>query len=83
MLLFRELCEPGLTEECAIMIDDKESLEKPRVELKEEYSPPTLTNYGCISKLTRGGERAGSDGQNVDPCNPPGNPTTNETESCS
>ena len=82
MLLFRELCEPGLIDECAIMMDDKESLEKPRVKLKEEYSPPTLTNYGCISKLTRGGTYVGSDGQSTNVC-VPGDATNAQTELCS
>lgn len=76
MLLFRELYESELADERAIMIDDKESHEKLTVNLKEEYSPPTLTNYGCISKLTRGGEYRGSDGQSDNVCNP-GNPSTN------
>jgi len=83
MLLFKDIFESGLVDECAIMIDDKGSHEKSGVNLKEEYFPPTLTNYGCISKLTRGGKLIGSDGENVDPCNPPGNPTTNETDACS
>ena len=70
MLLFRKLYEPGLADECAIMIDDKESLEKPRVTSKKEYSPPNLTNYGCISKLTRGGDNRGNDGGTQSPCTP-------------
>jgi hypothetical protein len=75
MLLFRELYERGLANECAIMIDHKESHEKPRVKLKEEYSPPTLTNYGCISKLTRGGKSVGNDGNTE--CTPS---TSNDSE---
>ena len=83
MLLFREFCEPGLADECSIMIDDKESLEKPGVKVKEEYFPPTLTDYGCISKLTRGGLYAGSDGQGTNVCTP-GNPVANpEPDLCS
>jgi hypothetical protein len=82
MLLFRELYEPGLANECAIMIDDKESHEKPGVNLKEEYFPPTLTNYGCISKLTRGGKLLGSDGNSTNPC-PPGSPDSNDLNTCS
>ncbi len=70
MLLFREFYERGPADEYAIMIDDKESHEKPRVKLKEEYSPPTLTNYGCISKLTRGGSFRGNDGGDASPCTP-------------
>ena len=77
MLLFRELYEPGLANECAIVIDDKESHEKPSVKLKEEYFPPTLTNYGCISKLTRGGTFTGSDGNTENAC-VPGDPTNAE-----
>jgi hypothetical protein len=79
MLLFREIYESGLVDECAIMIDDKGSHEKQVVKLKEEYFPPTLTNYGCISKLTRGGMYAGSDGQSDNACNP-GNPASNENK---
>jgi len=70
MLLFKELCEPGLTDECAIMVGDKKSLEKPGVKSKKDYSPPTLTSYGCISKLTRGGTDVGNDGNiNCTPSN--------------
>jgi hypothetical protein len=52
------------------MINDKETLEKSRIKSKKEYSPPTLTDYGCISRLTRGGSFAGNDGGSQSPCTP-------------
>jgi len=55
------------------MFKNESTREMRASEKRKEYSPPTLTDYGSISKNTKGGIFVGNEGNTM--CNGNSNPT--------